>query len=266
MSEIYNPNNTYNNNQNIGSIIIPEGIIHLPVDEFQNSSITSITLPNSLLSIGDRCFARCSSLTSIILPNNLISIGESCFADCSSLTSITLQNSITSIGNWCFNSCSSLTSITLPNLITSVGDGCFFECSSIISITLPNIISIGLWSFYGCSSLYSISLPNSLKSIDDWCFNNCVMLKYMTINTDNFEFIGSNIVAECVNLTFVDLPNINRNNPINQILLLQLQPIIVQNLQEYQELIDRTLSNLSIIEPEVDDENVLSIIYDYLQQ
>ena len=74
--------------------------------------ITSITIPNSVTSIGNYAFYKCSSLTSVTIPNSVTSIGEYAFQNCSSLTSITIPNSVTSIGKGAFSSCRSLTAIT----------------------------------------------------------------------------------------------------------------------------------------------------------
>ena len=76
------------------------------------TSLTSITLPNSVTSIGTDAFFGCRGLTTITLPNSLTSIGNDAFAACSGLTTITLPNSITSIGTTAFANCSGLTSIT----------------------------------------------------------------------------------------------------------------------------------------------------------
>ena len=74
--------------------------------------LTSITIPNSVTSIGDGAFEYCSELTSVTIPNSVTSIGWHAFADCSSLTSVTIPNSVTSIGYSAFSGCSGLTSIT----------------------------------------------------------------------------------------------------------------------------------------------------------
>ena len=76
-------------------------------------------------------YLGCSGLTSITIPNSVTSIGEWVFSDCSSLTSITIPNSVTSIGNVAFSGCSSLTSITIPNSVTSIGESAFKNCYGI---------------------------------------------------------------------------------------------------------------------------------------
>ncbi|MDY2975877.1 MAG: leucine-rich repeat domain-containing protein, partial [Alloprevotella sp.] len=93
----------------------------------------------------------CSSLTAITIPNAVTSLGYGCFSDCSSLASITIPNSVTSLGGYCFSNCSSLTSITIPNAVTSLEDYCFADCRSLTSIyLLPSTPpSTGDWIFDG---------------------------------------------------------------------------------------------------------------------
>ena len=73
---------------------IPEGVTSLVASCFAASTLTSITLPESVESFGNACFDRCRSLTSITLPESVISIGKRCFRDCSSLTLITVLPAI----------------------------------------------------------------------------------------------------------------------------------------------------------------------------
>ena len=81
----------------------------------------------SVTSLGNYCFCA-SGLTSITIPNSVTSLGYECFSECSGLTSIMIPNSVTSLGGWCFSECSGLTSITIPNSVTSLGDYCFSSC------------------------------------------------------------------------------------------------------------------------------------------
>ena len=90
--------------------------------------MTSVTIPNSVTSIGEYAFLGCSGLTSVTIPNSVTSIGGAAFYDCSGLTSVTIPNSVTSIGGGAFRGCSGLTSVTIPNSVTSIGDKAFWNC------------------------------------------------------------------------------------------------------------------------------------------
>ena len=84
------------------------------------SSLTSVTIGNSMTRIEDSAFCGCSSLTSVTIPDSVTSIGERAFWGCSSLTSVTIPNSVTSIGKYAFNNCTSLTSVTIHGMTFSV--------------------------------------------------------------------------------------------------------------------------------------------------
>ena len=159
-----------------GAYTIPEGIEQIAGAAFFNcESLTSVTIGNSVTSIGRLAFAACSSLTSITIPNSVTSIGEVAFAACSSLTSIIIPNSVTKVGGGIFYGCSLLESIVLSENITSLPYwqdnrsyyGFFDHCKSLTSITIPeSVTSIGAFAFRGCSSL---TKTNYTGDIAGWC-------------------------------------------------------------------------------------------------
>ena len=96
--------------------------------------LTTVTIPDSVTSIGNGAFSGCESLTSITIPNSVTSIGYGAFSSCESLTSITIPNSVTSIGYVAFSGCSALTSITIPDSVTSIGTNAFCDCSALTDV------------------------------------------------------------------------------------------------------------------------------------
>ena len=103
----------------------------IPPSAFYNcSSLTSVTIPASVTSIGTSAFYNCSSLTSITIPESVTSIGEHAFSNCSSLPSITIPGSVTSIGGYAFSGCSSLSEIRFTGPAPSFGTSCFYNVNA----------------------------------------------------------------------------------------------------------------------------------------
>ena len=109
-------------------------------------TVTSIKIPSNVesngqtytvTSIGNRAFANCY-ITSVDIPDSVISIDSYAFASCHSLTSVTIPGSITSIGGYAFGGCSSLTEVTIPDSVTVIDSGTFIECTDLTSVDIPD--------------------------------------------------------------------------------------------------------------------------------
>ena len=183
---------------------------------------------NSVTSIGNEAFGKCSGLTSIVIPNSVTNIGFSAFGSrinkvyisdliawCSIdfenpvwstatdlylngelLTKLVIPDCITEIKDCAFCNCSSIKNVVIPNRVTSIGSSAFSGCTGLTSITIPNsVTSIGEWAFYGCTGLISIEIPNSVTSIGSFAFRGCTGLKEVYISDIatwcNIEFDGS---------------------------------------------------------------------------
>ena len=173
------------------SVTIPNSIITIRPLVFAGCrGLTSVTIPNSVTSIEQGAFSNCSGLTSINIPSSVTSINESAFFGCSGLTSINIPNSVTSIERKTFEGCIGITSVTIPNSITSIGDGAFEGCSGLTSVTIPNTVtSIGRLAFSNCSGLTSVTIPNSVTNIGEGIFNGCENIKNTIIVNDSFVFL-----------------------------------------------------------------------------
>ena len=195
----------------------------------------SVTIPNSVTSIGSLAFGGCYRLPSVTIPNSVVTIGLCAFSDCSGLTSVTIPNSVTSIGNDAFFGCSGLTNVTIPNSVTNIGWTAFAECSGLTSVTLPNNgISVGPRAFVGCSGLTNIEIPSStnigsdaFKECDNLVFNTYQNANYLGNNenpylclykamsnditncvvNENCESIVSSAFDDCSNITNIIIPN-----------------------------------------------------------
>lgn len=211
---------------------------------------SSIVLNTGTTGIVDYAFQNCTSLTSITIPSSVSSIGRAVFSGCTGLTSVTIPSSVTSIGNNAFYYCSSLISIAIPNSVIRIGDSAFSGCTNLITITIPSsVISIGREVFSGtawydnqpngllyvgkvaykykgtmptgtsiilntgtteiaynafsdCSGLTSIAIPNSVTSIGYNAFNNCVGLTSLPIPS-SVTSIGYDAFYNCSGLTSI---------------------------------------------------------------
>ena len=118
-----------------------------PISGSGNTTVTSITIPDSVTSINSYAFYSYTSLASITIPDSVTSIGPAAFRGCASLTSITIPDSVTFIGLQAFESCTSLTSISIPDSVTYIGSEAFFGCTSLASVTLPILFKDSYSSF-----------------------------------------------------------------------------------------------------------------------
>ena len=202
------------------SITIPDSVTSIGDKAFSwCESLQSVTIPDSVTSIGDRAFyhcdflqsvtafSGCESLQSVTIPDSVTSIGRSAFSGCESLQSVTIPDSVTSIGDWAFFCCSSLQSISIPDSVMRIGDSAFKFCSSLQSVTIPeSVTSIGISAFSGCSSLQSVTIPNSVTSIGSYAFNGCKSLQSVTI-PDSVTSIGDGAFGGCSSLQSVTIPD-----------------------------------------------------------
>ena len=157
------------------------------------SGLTSVTIPNSVTSIGGRAFRACSGLTSVTIGNSVKSIGVWAFGFCKGLTSVTIGNSVTSIGNNAFYKCSGLTSVTIPNSVTSIGEDAFYECKGLTSVTIGNSVeSIGEMAFAYCPELldvycYAEKVPSTYSNAFDGSYLEYITLHVPDASIDSYK-------------------------------------------------------------------------------
>ncbi len=167
------------------------------------SQLSSVSIGNSVSSIGYNAFAYCSKLSNVTIPNSVTLINDAAFQGCASMAWATIGNSVTSIGNYVFQNCSSMTRATIGSSVKSIGYCAFYYCSKLSNITIPNsVISIGESAFYGCTSMTSATIGNSVSSIERSTFYGCTALKRVIIG-NSVNSMKDNVFMECKNLTQV---------------------------------------------------------------
>lgn len=166
----------------------------------------TLTIGNSVESIGDEAFYECALTGSVTIPNSVRTIGEKVFYNCTGLNgSLTIGNSVETIGKGAFERCSNLTgSLSIPNSVKTIGDGAFLSCSQLNgTLTIGNSVeTIEIWAFCGCEKLSgSLSIPNSVKTIDSYAFAQCSGLTGSLTIGNSVRTIGKEAFYECSGLT-----------------------------------------------------------------
>lgn len=186
-SGTYSPDHQTNHNlisfcNQIQSVTIPESVTSIGKSAFEHcSKLDSLTIKGVATSIGAYAFASCTSLTSLSLVGNFQTIGEQAFAYCG-MTSLTTDADITSIGEYAFSHCTSLTSLSLTGSVQTIGYQAFACCTSLTSLSLTgDIQKIGDYAFGYCSSLYTATLSKNLTSIGTYAFEYCTSLNSIEI-------------------------------------------------------------------------------------
>lgn len=143
---------------------------------FENSNITSVTIPDSYTVIGSFAFNGCDGLTEVRLPESLETVGMMAFYDCGALQDVDFSaaQSLESIGFAAFSDCTALEEVLMPDSVTEIGENAFCNCSSLSSLTLSkSLYSIPEYAFYGCGLLTAVDIPASVTEIGESAFENC---------------------------------------------------------------------------------------------
>lgn len=212
-----------------GSIVIPsyttDGLYTYKVTgidshAFDDSDVTSISLPNTITSIGNDAFTCCTYLTTINIPSSVTNIGSgafygtgikdpiiannqfvymppsfqgsyeipknvtkilgSAFSGCTELTDIIIHNSVTEIGSSAFSGCTQLKYIFVPKGVTSIGASTFSGCTALEEVSLPNTITVIGKRAFANSGLKKMIIPPLVTYIDDYTFYGCRSLQSLT--------------------------------------------------------------------------------------
>ena len=143
---------------------IPAATVSIGASVFEGcEGLTSIRFESGseLSDIADRTFYGCTGLLSMSLPESVVGIGESAFYGCTGLLSMNLPENVTTVGKSAFYGCSGLAMMSLGESLETVGESAFQDCSALADLHLPQTAnSVGNRAFYGCLSLRTVRVDN----------------------------------------------------------------------------------------------------------
>ena len=248
--EVYQANNYISGDLVIPATVNYEGlnynVVRIKGGVFANKGIYSVTIPESIDSIGSSAFSGCSSLSTlnfnavnckdleykqtapaagcyihvfkdcpiskINIGNNVELIPDNFIKNNDVITNINIPNGVIHIGNSSFSDCDNLISINIPNSVISIGSHAFYGCENLITINIPdNVISIGSYAFYGCSNLSSITISNNVSMIENSVFEGCNNLSRITLG-ESISIIGDRAFFNCGSLQ--DIISLPTNPPL----------------------------------------------------
>lgn len=206
-----------------------------------NTSLESVTLPNTITHINDWAFSGCTSLKSISLPDGLTTIDWQAFYGCSSLEEITIPASVDTIDKFIFEGCTSMkavhvsdgndcytddngvlfdqnlttlifyppcksdTAYTVPGSCTKIEDWAFIGNTYLEAVDLMNVAEIGEDAFYHCTALKSIDIPDTVTVLNPRTFGGCMALENVQLSS-MLDEIGEHCFYNCLSLKEITIP------------------------------------------------------------
>lgn len=146
-------------------IVIEEGITTIGNSKYgmfyHMENIEELTLPSSLISIGDKAFNECINLKRINFSDGLVSIGKEAFRCCERLERVVFPKTLKVIKEMAFGGCKSLETVTIPNGLHTIESNAFRFCKALQNINIPlSVKKRGREIFYGCESLEEVIQPD----------------------------------------------------------------------------------------------------------
>ena len=219
--------NTYNNG--VGELVVYGVLKNIPTEAFcMCSTLTSITIPDSVTTIRERAFGGCDSLTAFY--GKFASADNRClimdgvlkaFAP-AGLIEYTIPDSVTTIGEYAFFDCSSLTSITIPDSVTTIGKNAFKDCNALTSVYITDLEAWCKIRFVSnadgnplkyAHNLYlngelveDLVIPSGITTLNFAAFYGATCLKSVIIPTSVID-IKKSVFNSCTSLTSVTIPD-----------------------------------------------------------
>lgn len=177
-------------------------------EAFENTGITSLTIPGKVTSIGTDAFKNNSELATVTIREGVTSLPNNIFENCYKLSSLSLPSTLKTIGDGAFKYNMSLKTVTLPSGLTTIGD-LAFAGAGLSSIDLSRVTNLGIYAFQNCTSLTSVTLPSYISSIPSGIFAGT---KLTTITIPATANIGAEAFKNCTELQSIQMDHFSGNS------------------------------------------------------
>lgn len=170
---------------------IPDGVIAIKENAFSKYyGLVSVKFPNTLTTINDGAFAKCSSLRRVILPENLEFIKSSflggAFRECKQLVEVDLSRTkIINLSSSLFWNCKKLQKVILPRTVVKIESSVFDNCTNLVSLELNEGLKIIECDFEDNKHLSILNIPKSVIHIED--LSNREHIKTIVISKSQYE-------------------------------------------------------------------------------
>lgn len=213
----------------VGDVVIPDSVLYdgtsyrvtaLGDDAFAGSKgLRSLSLPASVVSVGNGLFSLCNGLGSIrVDEGNPVFYSQEgilywkspfsiCFVPKAIAGDLVLPDGLTEVPSSAFQNCVNLSTVTLPEEVVYIADGAFSGCTGLQEIFMSEGVSdIGVQAFSKCANLVIVSVPSSVKRIQASAFADCPNLAYVILH-EGLEEIGKMAFYNCGMMMGVELPS-----------------------------------------------------------
>lgn len=163
-------------------VVIGAGVTRIGSCAFRNLKTETVTIPDTVTSIGTSAFASNSALTEVKLPSALESIGNSAFSRCVGLTAVTIPATVRTINSSAFNGCTGLTEFVFPEGVEEIANSVLSGCTGLTKVTLPKAATeISSYAFKNCKALTELVIPETVTTINSYAFSGCTAITELVI-------------------------------------------------------------------------------------